>query len=95
MDAFVPGAVIVGHENGDIITGITDVVIDKQLGTVLRDVGAHGMEQLSRGANVAADGADIRFYNTESDFHDRTSLMGLSLAISFAAAVSRWPQQWR
>ena len=43
----MPGAVVVRHEYGDIVTGIADVVVDKQFGPMLGNIGTDSMQQLS------------------------------------------------
>ena len=48
INFLMPSSEVVGHENGNVVTGIDDITIDKLYGVMLLDVGAHVVEQLSR-----------------------------------------------
>src|SRR5690606_17744570 len=62
-------AVRVAHHDRDVVAGEADVAVDEQLAAGFGDVPAHRLEQLCRRADVPADGADIRFDDTQCDLH--------------------------
>jgi hypothetical protein len=59
----------VAHQDRDIVTGTTDVMVDQQRGAMLGNMTPNAVQHLPRRTDMAADRTDIGFDDAEGDFH--------------------------
>jgi hypothetical protein len=60
-----------GAHNRDVIAGIADIAVQEKFGAMLSDMSAYRIDKMLRRADMAADGTDIRFDDTNRSFHFR------------------------
>jgi hypothetical protein len=69
VDIGITGAAPVGHQNGNVVIGVADVVVGNERTTLAFHVRTHGVEQVLRRRDVTADGADIGLDDAQREFH--------------------------